>query len=232
LARHIAIETKGEFSMLTISTSLARCSPGKRDQFMALALEGMKLFERHGAAHVRLLSALNAGQASDVYALTNEFDSAERYGEFVDELYRDAEFESFMTRITNADSPMTVVSRTLETEVPLDRAGPAGRGVIVAAYIGKTHPGRFDDCCELVRGIFSFVEGHGASNCHLLQLDSAGPRTGELMARWECDSMRTRGKILDALTESPDGRELMTKLRDADSPVSITWGGLYRNLHM
>ncbi len=40
----------------------------------------MKLFERHGASRVRLLSALTAGQASDVYALTNEFNRAESYG--------------------------------------------------------------------------------------------------------------------------------------------------------
>ena len=99
--------------MKTISTSLARCSPGQRDQFLGQALEGMKLSERHGATHTRLLAALTAGQASDVYALTNDFDSAEAYGAFVDDLFRDAEFENFMSRITSPDSPLSIISRTV-----------------------------------------------------------------------------------------------------------------------
>ena len=127
--------------MKTISTSLARCSPGQRDQFLGQALEGMKLFERHGASHVRLLAALTAGQASDVYALTNEFDSAEAYGMFVDDLLRDAEFEAFMSRITRPDSPLTIVSRSLATEIPLMRSGPAHTGAVVDAYIGRPGPG-------------------------------------------------------------------------------------------
>jgi hypothetical protein len=218
--------------MLTISTSLARCAPGKRDQFLGMALEGMKLFERHGATHTRMLASLDAGQASDVYALTNEFDSAESYGAFVDELYRDSEFESFVARITAADSPMTMVSRILETEIPLDRSGPADRGVIVSANIGRAHPGRFEDSCALVRDIFGFIEEHGATNCHLLQLDTAGTRTFELLARWECNSMRTRGKVVDAWTSTSTGRELAARMRAHDCPFTITWGGLYRDVHM
>jgi hypothetical protein len=218
--------------MLTISTSLARCAPGRRDQFLGMALEGMKLFERHGATHTRMLASLDAGQASDVYALTNEFDSAESYGAFVDELYRDSEFGSLVARITAADSPMTMVSRILETEIPLDRSGPAVRGAIVSANIGRAHPGRFEDSCGLVRDIFGFLEEHGATNCHLLELDAAGARTFELLARWECDSMRTRGKVVDAWTSTPTGRELAARMRAIDGPFTITWGGLYRDEHM
>ncbi len=218
--------------MQTISTSFARCSPGQRDQFFGLALEGMKLFERHGATHTRLLAALTAGQASDVYALTNQFDSAEAYGAFVDDLYRDGEFENFMSRITSPDSPLTVTSRTLATEVPLMRGGPAHHGAVVSANIGRPERGRFDDCCELARSVFEFLEGHGASNCHLLQLDSAGARTGELLSRWEYDSMRSRGKALDGWASDPEGQALAARIRAQDSPVSITWSGLYRDVHM
>jgi hypothetical protein len=217
--------------MHILSTSLARCAPGRRDEFLGLALESMKLFERHGATHTRLLSALTAGQASDVYALTNEFDSAEAYGTFVDDLFRDTEFETFMTRITGLDSPMTVVARNLATEVPLLRQGPSAHGAIVAAYIGRPERGRFEECCDLARDTFAFVEAHGASNCHLLELDSAGSRTGELMFRCEFDSMRDHGRMLDA-TSTAEGQELATRFRTADSPIDITWSGLYRDLHM
>ena len=218
--------------MHILSTSLARCSPGRRDQFLGMALESMKLFERHGARHTRLLSALTAGQASDVYALTNEFDSAEAYGTFVDELFRETEFETFMSRITGPDSPMALVARSLATEVPLGRHGPSDSGAIVAAHIGRPERGRFEDCCDLARSMFEFLEGHGASNCHLLELDSAGSRTGELMVRCEFDSMRSHGKMIDEWATDPDGQALTARIRADDSPMSISWSGLYRDLHM
>jgi hypothetical protein len=218
--------------MRTVSTSLTRCPPGKRDQFLGLALEGMKLFERHGAAQARLLQAHSAGQASDVYALTNEFESAEAYGKFVEDLYRDAEFEALMARITGPDSALMIVSRTLETEVPLDRSGPAQHGAIVSAYIGRPERGRFEDSCELARRVFSFVEAHGASNCRLFQLDSAGARTGELMARWEFETMPAYGRALDAWGADPEGQSLAAWLRGTDAPITLTWSGLYRDLHM
>jgi hypothetical protein len=218
--------------MRTISTSLARCVPGQRDAFLGQAREGMKLFERHGANHTRLLAALSAGQASDVYALTNEFDSAEAYGAFVDELLRDAEFETYMSRITSPDSPLTIISRSLASEVPLTRSGPAHHGAVVVAYLGRPERGRFEDCCEFARDVFAFVEGHGASNCHLLDLDSAGARTGELLARWEYENMRAHGKSRDTWLSDPTGQALAARLRGQGSPISVTWSGLYRDLHM
>jgi hypothetical protein len=192
----------------------------------------MKLFERHGATHTRMLASLDAGSASDVYALTNEFDSAESYGTFVDELYRDSEFESLVGRITATDSPMTMVSRILETEIPLERSGPSDPGEIISANIGRAHPGCFEDTCALVRDTFGFIEEHGATNCHLLELDAAGARTFELLARWECDDMRTRGKVVDAWTSTSTGRDLAARMRAHDCPFTITWGGLYRDVHM
>jgi hypothetical protein len=103
---------------------------------------------------------------------------------------------------------------------------------VVAANIGRSERGRFEDCCELARNVFDFLERQGASNCHLLQLDSAGARTGELLARWEFDSMRSRGKALDAWASDPDGQVLAARVRAQDSPMSITWSGLYRDVHM
>jgi hypothetical protein len=216
--------------MFVMSTSLARCAPGRREEFIGLALEAMKLFERHGATTTRLLSAFAAGQASDVYALTNEFDSAEAYGTFVDDLYHGTEFDALTARITGADSPLTIVSRTIAIEIPLMRSGPAQHGEIVSAYIGRPDRGRFEDCCELARNVFAFLESVGASNCHLLELGSAGARTGELMARWEFDSMRGHGKALDAWASDSGGQLLAAQLRAEGSPITITWSGLYRDL--
>jgi hypothetical protein len=215
---------------MLVGIRLARCSPGKRAQFMELAQEGMKLFERHGASGSRLLQALAAGEASHVYALTSEFDGAERHGQFVDELQRDPEFESFVARTSAADSPLTVVSRMLGSEVPLGLAGPTARGAVVTAYVRRALPGRFEQCCGILRSLFVFLAEHGGSRCRLLQLDAAGSRTGELLACWEADSMRTRGRVLDAFGSSPAGRELAVRMRSADAPMSVVWSGLFRDL--
>jgi hypothetical protein len=111
-----------------------KCGPvsaGRRDDFMAVALEGMKLFERHGGRHARLLAAATAGEMSMGYVLTNEFANAEDYGAFVDDLYSDAELESFLARITAADSPLVIESRSVATEIPLERSGIGGPGGVI-----------------------------------------------------------------------------------------------------
>jgi hypothetical protein len=218
--------------MVTISSTLARCSPGNRHQFMGLALESMKLFERHGASHNRLLEPVSAGEHSDLYVLASEFDDVEKHGEFVADLYEDPEFDSFMTRTSAVASPMTVVSRLVESEVPLGREGPTERGRIITAYIRRGHPGRFEDCCDIFRHLYTFLEENGGSNCHLFELDLAGPLTGQLLGCWECDSMRTRGKVLKAFGSSPAGQEVGARFRASDSPMSLTWSGLYRDLNL
>jgi hypothetical protein len=217
---------------MLITLSLARCAPGKHSQFMELARDGMKLFERHGARGPRMLQALDAGEGSDVFVLTSEFEGAEQHGEFVDALHLDPEFESYTSRSSAADSAMTVFTRMLGGEVPLGLEGPTGRGTIVTAYIRRAHPGRFEECCNILRDLFVFLAEHGGSNCRLFQLDAAGTRTAQLLACWEADSMRTRGKVLDAFGASSAGSELALRMRSADAPMSVVWSGLYRDLQL
>jgi hypothetical protein len=86
-------------------------------RLLPIALEGMKLFERHGAHHARLLAATTAGEQSKSYVLTNKFDNAAEYGAFVDELYNDAEMDSFLARIGAEDSPRSSSREGLATEI-------------------------------------------------------------------------------------------------------------------
>jgi hypothetical protein len=218
--------------MVTISSDLARCMPGKRAQFIELALEGMQLFRRHGAIHTRLLEPIYAGENSNVYVLATELDGVERHGEFIDDLYRDSDFEAFSLRSSAPDSPLKFISRMLDSEVPLRQDGPTDRGVIVTAYIRRGLPGRLEECCDIFRALFGFLEEHGGSNCRLFELDLAGAMTGQLLAVWECDSMRTRGQVLHAFAASAGGRQVGSRLRSAGSPLSITWSGLYRDLQI
>ena len=218
--------------MSMISTTLARCSPGRRAQLVELARDAAKLFDRYGAGPTRLLEPINAGPDSDVYALATEFEGDLAYGSFADEVYHDHEFERFEIRSWAGDSPWTVVSRMLQTELPLGREGPTDRGVIVTAYVRRVVPGSFEDAVGLLASMFSFLEEHGGSNCRLFQLDSAGPRTGELLATWECGSMRARGVVHEAFLSTPEGQLIGARMASADSPVSIIWGGVYRDLQI
>jgi hypothetical protein len=218
--------------MTTISCDLARCSPAKRTQFLGLAVAGMKIFERHGAAPTRMLQPVYAGPQSDLYVLANELAGVEQHGEFVDGLYRDGEFEAFMDRAAAPDSPVTFVSRMLCSEVPLGREGPTDPGVIITAYTRRALPGRFEECCDIFRALYSFLEEEGGSNCRLFEMDLSGPMTGQLLGLWECDSMRTRGKVLKAFASSPAGRAVGARFRSGGSPMSITWSGLYRDLRI
>jgi hypothetical protein len=218
--------------MTLLSSSLARCRAGRRDEFMALALEGMKLFERHGAHQARLLEALTAGEQHGMFVLTNEFPTAEAYGTFVDELYRDAEMEAFLARITGPDGPLLIESRSLAVEVPLEHERNATRGAIVEVYVARPLPGRFDSCRDLVAGAFSFLAQHGASNCRLTQLRNAGSRTGSLVATWEFENMRTRGMADDLWWTDSKAREVMEELVGTTAPMTPLSAGIYRDVHV
>jgi hypothetical protein len=218
--------------MSMIYTTLGRSSPGRCAQLVELAREGAKLFEHHGAGPTRLLEPIHAGPDSDLYALTTEFDGDLSYGEFADDARCDPEFERFERRSWDEDSPWRVVSRMLQTELPLGRRGPTDRGAIVTVYARRVAPGRFEDALELLASMFTFLEEHGGSSCRLFQLDSAGPRTGEVLATWECGSMRARGVVHDAFLRTPEGQAIGGRMASAGSPVSIVWGGVYRDLQL
>jgi hypothetical protein len=199
---------------------------------MALALEGMKLFERHGAHHVRLMEALTAGEQHGIFVLTNEFPSAEAYGTFVDELYRDAEMEGFLTRMTGADSPLVIESRSLATDITVEHERNPNRGAIIEVYVARPLPGRFDACRDLAAGAFGFLAGHGATNCRLTQLRNAGSRTGALVATWEFENMRTRGVADDLWWSDSKGQAVMNELMGSNAPMTALSAGIYRDVHV
>jgi hypothetical protein len=197
-----------------------------------MALEGMKLFERHGATHTRLLWATTAGELSSSYVLSNEFANAEDYGSFIDALYRDGEYEALMARIDAPDSPVTIESRSLTADVPLDRQGPTPHGGVIEVYLSRLVPGRFEACRRLAADLFDFLEAHGASNCRLGQLSHAGVSTRALVASWEFQTMKERGAATDAVGTNPAGQRIMELITGSDSPVVPSWSGLYRDVHL
>jgi hypothetical protein len=223
---------EGVSAMAMTSSSVARCQRGRRDDFLAIALEGMKLFERHGARHVRLLAATTAGEQSNSYVLTNEFENAADYGAFVDELYRDAEMDSFLARIGAEDSPLVIDSRSLATEIPLGWAGTRTHGSVIEVYLSRLVPGRFEACRDLALRAFDFLGRHGATNCRWLQLNAAGALNDAMVATWEFENMQAWGTATDAFWTDPAGQPIMEVLMGPDSPVSSISSGIYRDLHM
>jgi hypothetical protein len=218
--------------MTLMSVSTGRCVPGRRDEFLALALEAMKLFERHGATHTRLVNATTAGDASNSYTLTNEFDTAAAYGAFVDELSSDVEYDALNGRISSVNSPIVIESRSVWNAIALDRRGPKAHGSILEAYVTELVPGQFETCVKFTGQAFDFLESKGATNCRLGRMALSGATTDQLVATWEFANMAAWGAATDAWDSDAKAQELLATLMGTKAPVKTLWSGLYRDVHM
>jgi hypothetical protein len=218
--------------MALMSISTGRCVPGRRDEFLALALEAMKLFERHGATHTRLVNAATAGESSNSYTMTNEFDTAAAYGTFADELFNDVEYDALTGRISAANSPLVIESRSVWNEIPLERRGPRAHGSILEAYVSELVPGQLEACLTFTAKAFAFLESKGATNCRLGRMALSGNSTEQLVATWEFASMRAWGTATDAWDGDPAAQALLATLLGTKSPIKPIWSGLYRDVHM
>ena len=216
--------------MTVMQTTVTRAKPGRRHDAVALALEASKLLERHGADDSRFLAAQVAGEATGSNVFTTEFENGEAWGAFTDSLSADAELEALMGRIERDDSPVIMEAMSIGTEIPLGRDGPTERGAVVEAYISRVVPGRFAGALELATTVFDFVESHGATNCRLSQLSSAGSLTECLVASWEMESMRALGALGDRFGSEPDGQRIMEMLTGSDGPVVAVSSGIYAEI--
>ena len=216
--------------MTVMQTTVTRPKPGRRHDAIALALEASKLLERHGATDNRLLAAQIAGEATGSNVFTTEFDSGEAWGEFNDSLYADAELDALMGRVERDDSPVVMETMSMGSVIDLGRSGPDERGALVAANISRVHPGRFNAALELGASVFDFVERLGATNCRLIQLNSAGSLTECLVASWELDSMKSIGRLGDAFGTEADGQRVVETLAAADGPVVPVMSGIYTEI--
>jgi hypothetical protein len=140
--------------------------------------------------------------------------------------------DSFLARIGAEDSPLLVESRSLATEIPLERDGTRTHGSVIQTYLSRLVPGRFEACRDLAIQAFDFLERHGATNCRWLQLDAAGTLNEAMLVTWEFENMQAWGAATDAYWTDPAGQPIMQVLMGPDSPVTAISGGIYRDLHM
>jgi len=216
--------------MTVIQTTVTRAKPGRRHDAIALALEASKLLERHGAADSRFLVAQMAGETTGTNVFTTQFENGEAWGEFTDSLYADAELDALLDRVQRDDSPVVTESMSIGNEIPLGRDGPSERGALIEAYISRALPGRFEGALELATVVFDFVERHGATNCQLMQLNSAGVMTECLVASWELDSMKALGRLGDTFGTDPEGQRIMEMLTGPNGPITTISSGIYSEI--
>jgi hypothetical protein len=216
--------------MTVMQTTVTRAKPGRRHDAIAVALEASKLLERHGADDSRFLVAQVAGEATGSNVFTTEFENGEAWGEFTDSLYADAELDALMDRIERDDSPIVMEAMSVGSVIPLGRDGPTTRGAIIEAYISRVVPGRFTGALELATTVFDFVERHGATNCRLSQLNSAGSLTECLVASWELPNMKKLGALGDAFGSDPGGQGIMEILTGTNGPIVAVSSGIYAEI--
>jgi hypothetical protein len=216
--------------MTVTQTTVTRPKAGRRHDAIAVALEAAKLLERHGADDSRLLAAQMAGEATGSHVFTTQFENGAAWGEFIDSLYADAELDALLARIEGEDSPVVMEAMSIGNEIPLGRDGPTTRGAMVEAYISRAVPGRFEGALELATVVFDFVESRGATNCRLIQLNSAGSLSECLVASWELENMKALGALGDAFGTEQEGQRIMEMLMGTNGPIVTVSSGIYTEI--
>lgn len=213
--------------MTVLSSVVGRIQPGRYEEFLSQSLEVSKLYERHGAGNPRVLQAVNAGEASNAWTFSAEFENAEAYGTFLEEVMADLEMQNILTRLRSADSPVVIEQQSLASEIPLERKQKQGRGDVVEVHVSRVTPGRFEEGLKTATAACNFAERHGARSARLFQLSYAGIGSGLLMLSWEFQSLRAMGKGMDAWGTDPKAQAISATMYAETPPSTLVFSGVY-----
>jgi hypothetical protein len=216
--------------MTIISSVIGRVVPGRYEEFVAQGLEVSKMYERLGAQEIRLGAAMAAGEASNTWVFSAEFDDGESYGAFTDAAATDGEFQSFLLRLRSPDNPAVVEQLSLAVEVDLGRKMKTSHGNISEVHVSRVTPGRLEEALATAKKACTFVERHGGRRARLFELSHAGSGSGLMMVSWEFENARAFGKGMDAWGSDPKGQAISAQLYSADSPTTIVFSGTYANI--
>ena len=216
--------------MTVLHSVVGRVQPGRYDEFLSQSLEVSKLYERHGAENIRLMQAVSAGEATNSWTFSSEFENAEAYGAFTEELTADLEMQNFLTRMRAANSPVTVEQISLASEVPLERKGKQGRGDVVEVHVSRIIPGRFEEAIKLTTTACNFAERKGARHGRLFQLSYAGLGSGLFMVSWEYANLRAAGKAMDGWNTDPKGQAIAARMYGPEASTTLVFSGLYTTI--
>jgi hypothetical protein len=215
--------------MSVVLSSAGTVSPGRYADFISQSAEAAKIWERLGASSCRLMTAGFAGEASGTWTFSAEFADMDALGTGTDHWQTDSDALAFMHRMQDSNSPTTITSVLLATEVPL-RETKGGRGPIMAVWASKVHPGGMERALELGARANTFAELHGALNARYFTLLGAGSSTGMHTVTWEFDSMRSYLKVMEAFGTEPEGQAIAAAAGAADRPNTLVFEAVYSEI--
>jgi len=211
-----------------LDSVVGRVKPGRMDDHLGMAIEVVKLFERLGAESPRLAMAVSTGEPAGTFTFSTEYPNAEAWGEVGDTINNDAEFQAFVTRVSSPNAPSEILQFTTATEVPLRENTPA-RGNVIEVHVTRPVPGKFEEGLVQATRVCELVEAHGATNARLFQLGFAGLGSGLQMLSWECENLKTQGRVADAWGTDPDMAEIAMQARFGNAVTATpVFDGLYQ----
>ena len=211
-----------------LDSVVGRVKPGRMDDHLGTAIEVVKLFERLGAESPRLAMAVSTGEPAGTFTFSTEYPNAEAWGEVGDTINNDAEFQAFITRVSSPDAPSEILQFSTATEIPLRENNPA-HGNIIEVHVTRPVPGKFKEGLAQATRVCELVEAHGATNARLFQLGFAGLGSGLQVISWECENLRTAGRLGDAWGTDPEMAEIAVQARFGDQvTASPVFDGMYQ----
>ena len=211
-----------------LDSVVGRVKPGRMDDHLGTAIEVVKLFERLGAESPRLAMAIATGEPAGTFTFSTEYPNAEAWGEVGDTINNDAEFQAFITRVSSPDAPSEILQFSTATEIPLRENNPA-RGNIIEVHVTRPVPGKFEEGLAQATRVCELVEAHGATNARLFQLGFAGLGSGLQMLSWECENLKTQGRLADAWGTDAAMAEIAVQARFGNAITATpVFDGLYQ----
>jgi len=211
-----------------LDTVVGRVKPGRMDDHLGMAVEVVKLFERLGAESPRLAMAIATGEPAGTFTFSSEYPNAEAWGEVGDAINSDAEFQAFITRVSSPNAPSEILQFNTATEIPLRENNPA-HGNVIEVHVTRPVPGKFEEGLAQATRVCELAEAHGATNARLFQLGFAGMGSGLQMLSWECENLKTQGRISDAWGSDPEMAEIAVQARFGNAITATSvFDGLYQ----
>lgn len=192
--------------------------PGRRDEALTQAQEGMKLFEHLGADEVAYRFG-GGGTASGATSFKFEAPSQSEMGELLDRMMGDSEYQTFMTQI-NAENAPSVLGEIIGFNV-LDVGLPAGTPGRVGTLVAwKPNPGQGEDAIALAVDSAKALLRLGASRCRIVQI-TTGENIPTFVSSTESASFTAQGRWREALTTDEEWQAIAARLVAADAPGSF-----------
>jgi hypothetical protein len=189
--------------------------PGRSEEALGLAQQGVKLFERLGADEV-VYRFGGGGTANGSTIFKFEAPTQTQMGELLDRMTGDSEYQTFMGTISAENAPSTL-GEIIGINV-LDVGLPAGTPGQVGTLVGwKPAPGRVEDAIALAVDAAKVLLRLGASRCRLVQR-TTGADLPAFVSVTESASFTAQGRWREALATDTEWQEISARLMAGDAP--------------